>query len=84
MLILTLIELLGLVHQKSGQNFIIYHLLVDLLQAGVAEAGMWGVQLHTHKIFRPSAAPLLYASCYNLQENLQFKKIHFMSFLSRI
>ena len=41
MLILTLIELLGLVHQKSGQNFIIYHFLVDLLQAGVAEAGMW-------------------------------------------
>lgn len=76
MLILTLIELLGLVHQKSGQNFIIYHLLVDLLQAGVAEAGvaeagMWGVQLHTHKIFRPSAAPLLYASCYKRIYNLK-------------
>ena len=38
MLILTLIELLGLVHQKSGQNSIIYHLSVDVLQAGVAEA----------------------------------------------
>ena len=46
MLILKLIELLGLVHQKSGQNSIIYHLLVDLLQAGVAEVG--GGQFYTH------------------------------------